>query len=68
MTQGGSGSLLSPTCDGRPMKSILKKTNSFSLHNFGQSPSRFSPYMTVRTSKEFNTYCLELPVTKKINK
>ncbi|XP_035706071.1 chloride channel protein 2 isoform X2 [Folsomia candida] len=47
MTQGGSGSLLSPTCDGRPMKSILKKTNSFSLHNFGQSPSRFSPYMTV---------------------
>jgi chloride channel 2 len=33
--------------DGRPMKSILKKTNSFSLHNFGQLPSPFSPYMTV---------------------
>jgi chloride channel 2 len=33
--------------DGRPMKSILKKTNSFSLHNFGQFPSAFHPYMTV---------------------
>lgn len=42
-----SGSLLSPT-----PKSILKKTNSFSLHNFGQFPSRFGPYMTVTGAED----------------
>ncbi|ODN02440.1 Chloride channel protein 2 [Orchesella cincta] len=47
----GSGSLLSPTHDGRP-KSILKKTNSFSLHNFGQFPSKFHPYMTVTGAED----------------
>lgn len=42
-----SGSLLSAT-----PKSILKKTNSFSLHNFGQFPSRFGPYMTVTGAED----------------
>jgi len=38
----GSMSLLN-----QPMKSILKKPNSFHLFNYGQSPSPFSPYNTV---------------------